>query len=144
MINNDQSPRASKSIQWFKSYGNFTEGWIGHIGGASAGEGLPCSLRTRGGRDQFFENKAIQGEFLVRNGKRYRIRGEFSARNGKRYGIRGEFSARKGKDTIQDTSFFNENREKQGKNWKNRGKNTKKQEKNREKTENYKKYRNKI
>ena len=31
--------------------------------------------------------------------------------------------------TIQETSFFNDKREKQGKNWKNRGKITKKQEK---------------
>ena len=34
-----------------------------------------------------------------------------------------------GNETIQDTSFFNDKREKQGKNWKNRGKITKKQEK---------------
>ena len=51
----------------------------------------------RGGRDQFFENEAIRGEFSARNGKRYGIRGEFSARNGKRYGIRGKFSVRKAK-----------------------------------------------
>ena len=49
-----------------------------------------------------------------------------------------------GNETIQDTSFFNEKREKQGKNRKNRGMNTKKPGKNSEKTENYKKYRNKI
>jgi len=36
-----------------------------------------------------------------------------------------------GYKTIQETSFFNDKREKQGKNWKNRGKITKKQEKNR-------------
>ena len=34
-----------------------------------------------------------------------------------------------GYKTIQETSFFNDKREKQGKNWKNRGKITKKQEK---------------
>ena len=34
-----------------------------------------------------------------------------------------------GNETIQDTSFFNDKREKEGKNWKNRGKITKKQEK---------------
>ena len=34
-----------------------------------------------------------------------------------------------GNKTIQETSFFNKKREKQGKNRKNRGKNTKKQEK---------------
>ena len=39
-----------------------------------------------------------------------------------------------GNETIQDTSFFNEKQEKQGKNWKNRGINTKKQEKKQEKT----------
>jgi hypothetical protein len=36
-----------------------------------------CTLHTRGGRDQFFLNEAIRGEFSARNGKRYGIRGEF-------------------------------------------------------------------
>ena len=51
-----------------------------------------------------------------------------------------------GNETIQDTSLFNEKREKQGKNRKNRGKNTtkKNRKKTEKKTENYKKYRNKI
>ena len=47
-----------------------------------------------------------------------------------------------GYKTIQETSFFNEKQEKQGKNRKNWGKNTKKNTKKQEKTENYKKYRN--
>ena len=75
----------------------------------------------RGGRDQFFENEAI--------------RGEFSARNGKRYEFEASFQREKGNDTIQDASFFNKKQEKQGKNWKNRGKNTKKQEKTGKKLE---------
>ena len=54
-----------------------------------------------------------------------------------------------GNETIQDTSFFNEKREKQGGKTGKQGKNTIKQEKTggkkgEKKTENYKKYRNKI
>ena len=40
VINNFLNPRASKSHQWLKSYGNFTEGVDLPIGGASAVEGL--------------------------------------------------------------------------------------------------------
>ena len=58
---------------------------------------------ARRGRDQFFENEAIRGEFLARNGKRYGIRGEFSAKNGKRYEFKASFRREKGNDTIQDT-----------------------------------------
>ena len=54
--------------------------------------GLPVNYhdicpRPRGGRDQFFEDEAIQGEFSARNWKRYGIRGKFLARNGKQYEI---------------------------------------------------------
>ena len=57
----------------------------------------------RGGQDQFFENKAIGGEFLARNGKLYGIRGEFSAKNGKLYEFEASFWREKGNNTIQDT-----------------------------------------
>ena len=42
---------------------------------------------NRGGRDQFFLNKAIQGKKWARNGKQDGIRDEKWARNGKRDGI---------------------------------------------------------
>ena len=71
---------------------------------------------TRGGRDQFFENEAIRGEFSVRNGKRYGIRGEFLARKGKQYNTRYIIFQRKPRN----------NREK---NWKNRGKTLKSRKK---------------
>ena len=83
------------------------------------------------GETSFFLNEAIRGEFSARKGKRYGIRGEFSARNGKRYEFEASFRREKVNNMIQDTSFFNKKREKQGKNWKYWEKKTgKKQEKN--------------
>ena len=70
---------------------------------------------NRGGRDQFFENEAIRGEFLARNEKRYGIRGEFSAKNGKQYEFEASFWREKGNDTIQDTSFLYKKTRKTGK-----------------------------
>ena len=86
-------------------------------------------LLARGGRDQFFENEAIRGEFLARNGKRYRIRGKFSAKNGKLYEFEASFRREKGNDTIQDTSFLYKKQEKTGKTGEKTQKNRKKLEK---------------
>ena len=42
-----KSQRASKTHYWFKSYGNFTDGWILPIGGVTSGRVCACSLRSR-------------------------------------------------------------------------------------------------
>ena len=90
--------------------------------GREASTTLPTVSGTRGGRDQFFENKAIR----ARNWREMGNETEFETRNGKRCTEFETSNGRKWETRRYKINHFNEKQEKRKKKGKTGGKNTKK------------------
>ena len=90
-------------------------------------------IRVGVGEASFFKTRRFEASFWQEMGNNTEFEASFRQEMGNDTEFEAIFRREKGNDTIQDTSFFNVKREKQGKNWKNRGKNTKTRKKNRKK-----------